>query len=79
MGWSGILVNGCVRDTNEINLCEIGIRALGSIRRRSSKKLSGETHLPVHIGGTIIRDGGWLYADNDGILISRTEFSITPS
>ncbi|XXG72299.1 hypothetical protein AAC387_Pa07g1431 [Persea americana] len=78
MGWSGILVNGCVRDVNEINGCDIGVRALASNPWRSSKNLSGETRLPVHIGGTIIRDGEWLYADNDGILISKTELSITP-
>ncbi|XXG72302.1 hypothetical protein AAC387_Pa07g1433 [Persea americana] len=29
MGWSGILVNGCVRDVEEINDCDIGIRTFG--------------------------------------------------
>ncbi|RWR84776.1 putative 4-hydroxy-4-methyl-2-oxoglutarate aldolase 3 [Cinnamomum micranthum f. kanehirae] len=79
MGWSGILVNGCVRDVEEINACDIGIRALASVPRRCNKNRIGEIHVPVHIGDALIRDGEWLYADSDGILISKTELSITPA
>lgn len=76
MGWSGILVNGCIRDVDEINGCDIGVRALASHPLKSNKKRIGEMHVPIHIGGTLIRDGEWLYADSDGILISKTELSI---
>lgn len=76
MGWSGIVVNGCVRDVDEINVCNIGVRALGSYPLRSNKKGVGEKHVPVYVGGTFIRDGEWLYADNDGILVSKFEMSI---
>ncbi|XP_010545305.1 PREDICTED: putative 4-hydroxy-4-methyl-2-oxoglutarate aldolase 3 isoform X2 [Tarenaya hassleriana] len=75
-GWGGIVVNGCVRDVDEINGCDIGVRALGSNPLKSSKKGHGEKHVPVHIGGTLIKDGEWLYADSDGILISKTELSV---
>lgn len=76
MGWSGILVNGCIRDICEINGCDIGVRALGSHPQKSNKKGYGEKHITVSIGGTIIHDGEWLYADNDGILISNSELSL---
>lgn len=76
MGWSGILVNGCIRDVDEINGCDIGVRALASNPLKSNKKRVGEKNVPVHIGGTLICDGEWLYADSDGILISKTELSI---
>lgn len=76
MGWSGILVNGCIRDVDEINACDIWVRALGSNPLKSNKKAIGEKHVPVSIGGTLIRDGEWLYADSDGILISKMELSI---
>ncbi|KAJ6417527.1 hypothetical protein OIU84_003284 [Salix udensis] len=76
MGWAGILVNGCIRDVDEINGCDIGVRALGSHPTRSHKKGVGEKHVAVHIGGTLIRDGEWLYADSDGILISKCELSL---
>uniref|UniRef100_A0A1D1Y9U4 4-hydroxy-4-methyl-2-oxoglutarate aldolase n=1 Tax=Anthurium amnicola TaxID=1678845 RepID=A0A1D1Y9U4_9ARAE len=76
MGWAGILVNGCIRDADEINACDIGVRALASHPLKSNKKGIGEKHVPVHIGGTLICDGEWLYADSDGILISKSELSL---
>ncbi|GAA0154625.1 aldolase [Lithospermum erythrorhizon] len=76
MGWSGIVVNGCIRDVDEINSCDIGVRALASHPQKSNKKGNGEKHGLIHVGGTLIRDGEWLYADSDGILISKTELSI---
>ncbi|HBD32057.1 MAG TPA: ribonuclease, partial [Cupriavidus sp.] len=27
-GWAGIIVNGCVRDSEELKVCDVGIRAL---------------------------------------------------
>ncbi|KAF1873878.1 hypothetical protein Lal_00029584 [Lupinus albus] len=75
-GWSGIVVNGCIRDVDEINECGIGVRALASHPLKSNKKGNGEKHVPVYVGGTLIREGEWLYADNDGILVSKFELSI---
>lgn len=76
MGWAGIVVNGCIRDVDEINACDIGVRALASHPQKSNKKGFGEKHGMVHMGGTMIRDGEWLYADSDGILISKNELSV---
>ncbi|XP_039007663.1 putative 4-hydroxy-4-methyl-2-oxoglutarate aldolase 3 isoform X2 [Hibiscus syriacus] len=76
MGWAGIVVNGCIRDVNEINGCDIGVRALGSNPLKSNKKAVGEKHVPVRIAGTLIHDEEWLYADSDGILISKIKLSV---
>ncbi|KAG4992614.1 hypothetical protein JHK87_026071 [Glycine soja] len=76
-GWAGIVVNGCIRDVDEINGCDIGVRALASHPMKANKKGMGEKHVPVNIAGTRISDGDWLYADTDGILISRTELKTT--
>ncbi|WCJ32511.1 Ribonuclease E inhibitor RraA/Dimethylmenaquinone methyltransferase [Euphorbia peplus] len=76
MGWNGIVVNGCIRDVDEINECDIGVRALASHPMKSNKKGMGEKHVLVNIGGIQIRDGEWLYADSDGVLISKTELAI---
>ncbi|CAA0834378.1 shortage in chiasmata 1 [Striga hermonthica] len=64
-GWAGIIVNGCIRDVDEINGCDIGVRALASHPVKASKKGIGEKHVPVSIAGTRISDGEWLYADTD--------------
>ncbi|XP_074379750.1 putative 4-hydroxy-4-methyl-2-oxoglutarate aldolase 3 [Apium graveolens] len=76
MGWAGIVVNGCIRDVDEIKGCDIGVRALASHPLKSNKRGIGEKNVLVHIAGTMIRPGEWLYADSDGILISKTELSI---
>ncbi|XP_057786629.1 putative 4-hydroxy-4-methyl-2-oxoglutarate aldolase 3 [Salvia miltiorrhiza] len=76
MGWAGIVVNGCIRDVDDINGCAIGVRALASHPRKPFKKGTGEKHVPITIAGTLIHDGEWLYADADGILISKGELSI---
>jgi RraA family protein len=75
-GWAGIVVNGCIRDVDEIDGCDIGVRALGSHPMKSNKKGVGEKHAPVTIAGTRVCGGEWLYADADGILISRTELIV---
>ncbi|KNA21847.1 hypothetical protein SOVF_039560 [Spinacia oleracea] len=75
-GWSGIVVNGCIRDVDEINGCDIGVRALASHPMKANKKGLGEKNVPVTVAGTRISDGEWLYADTDGILISRSEPSV---
>ncbi|KAI3921754.1 hypothetical protein MKX01_005443 [Papaver californicum] len=75
MGWVGIVVNGCVRDVDEINGCDVGVRALASHPLKSNKKGVGEKHIPVYIGGAFIREGEWLYADSDGVLVSKSELS----
>ncbi|KAK4373394.1 hypothetical protein RND71_008778 [Anisodus tanguticus] len=75
-GWAGIIVNGCVRDVDEINGCDIGVRALSSHPMKANKKGIGEKHVPITIAGTRICDGEWLYADTDGILISKMELSV---
>lgn len=76
MGWAGIVVNGCIRDVDEINNCDVGVRALGTNPLKSNKKGLGEKHVAVHIGGTLIHEGEWLYADSDGILVSKFELSL---
>lgn len=75
MGWAGIVVNGCIRDVDEINECDIGVRALASHPLKSNKKGLGDKHVPIYVAGALIRDGEWLYADTDGILVSKSELS----
>lgn len=70
-GWAGIIVNGCIRDVEEISLCEIGVRALASMPLRSVKKGGGESHLRVAIAGITINPGDWVYADVDGVMVAK--------
>ncbi len=69
-GWAGVIVYGCVRDTVELQACNVGIFALGTIPRRSARKGVGEKDSPVTIAGVIVHPGDWIYADADGVLIA---------
>jgi regulator of ribonuclease activity A len=69
-GWSGILANGCIRDSAAIAGMAIGVMALATHPQKTDKKNVGEADIPVEFAGVTFRPGEWLYADPDGILIS---------
>ncbi len=70
-GWAGIVVDGCVRDTIEIDSCDIGVRALAATPQRSAKKGAGERNVRIGIAGVPVNPGDWLYADADGMLVAQ--------
>lgn len=76
-GWAGIIINGCVRDTGEINACDIGVRALAAHPQRSIRKGVGDVDIKVSISGVSIRPEDWIYADADGVLVSQQELPIS--
>ena len=69
-GWSGIVVNGCIRDSAAIATMDIGVMALGARPNRSAKNGFGELDVPVFFAGVAFNPGAWLYADHDGILVA---------
>jgi regulator of ribonuclease activity A len=69
-GWSGLLINGCVRDLVELARIPIGIRALNATPVRSSKEGKGSVGLAVRFAGVVILPGQMLYADQDGIILA---------
>uniref|UniRef100_A0A0C9QLP2 4-hydroxy-4-methyl-2-oxoglutarate aldolase n=1 Tax=Wollemia nobilis TaxID=56998 RepID=A0A0C9QLP2_9CONI len=75
-GWSGVVVNGCVRDVDEINRCDIGVRALAAHPLKSNKKGVGEKNGIVYVAGARIVAGEWCCADADGVIVAPTELSL---
>lgn len=69
-GWEGIVVYGCIRDSEDINQLDIGVRALNTHPQKSVKRGVGERDLAVTFGGVTFNPGEWLYADADGILVA---------
>jgi regulator of ribonuclease activity A len=69
-GWQGVLVNGCVRDADELDGCRLGVRALHTHPRRSDKRGLGERDPVVSFAGVSIAPGDWIYADRDGWIVS---------
>jgi regulator of ribonuclease activity A len=69
-GWAGVVIDGCVRDVAELADCTVGIRALASMPWPTEKRGEGQTDVAVVIQGVWVRPGDWLYADEDGIVVS---------
>lgn len=67
--WAGIIVFGCVRDTAVLCAIDVGITALGSTPRKSTRRGEGQLNIPVRIGDVECRPGDYVFADDDGVLI----------
>jgi regulator of ribonuclease activity A len=71
-GWTGLVVNGAVRDVVALAGLDIGVKALGSNPRKSAKEGVGEVDVPVAFGGARFEPGAHLYSDEDGIVVAST-------
>ena len=69
-GWAGVLVHGAVRDLEELRAAAVGIFALGHVPMPTERREPGLADLPMQIQGVWIRPGDWLYADEDGVVIT---------
>ena len=70
-GWAGVVINGAIRDREAIAELPLGVKALGSNPRKSSKTGAGETDVDLLIDGVTIRSGAMIWCDPDGILVER--------
>jgi regulator of ribonuclease activity A len=68
--WEGVVVYGCIRDSLEIAHIPVGMCALATCPVRPKKNGFGETNVAVRFGGAVFRPGEYLYADEDGLVIS---------
>jgi regulator of ribonuclease activity A len=74
-GWSGVVLNAPIRDADEIDACDIGVCALGTMPVKSQKRGLGEFGVTLNFAGATIRENEFCYVDRDGILISDAELS----
>ncbi len=70
-GWSGLVINGVIRDVDEIGDTELGVQALGTCPVKTDKLGMGQRDITLHFGGVEIAPGDYVYADNNGVLVSR--------
>ena len=77
--WAGIVVYGCIRDSRAIGEMDIGVLALDTHPMKTVKKNVGEVDIAVSFGGVSFVPGEWLYADEDGVIISSTELTLSKS
>ena len=75
--WSGIVINGYVRDIDVLSKLDIGVQALGTMPVRSEKKNQGQVGIDVSFGGLTFCSGDYVYADNNGLLLSKKELILS--
>ena len=69
-GWAGGIFNGMIRDSADISTMPFGVKALGTHPRRSNRDGQGQENIPVKFAGVTFTPGDFVYADEDGILVS---------
>ncbi len=68
-GWAGLIVNGAVRDASTLRTLDIGIKALGTNPRKSTKTSAGQRDVAVTFGGVTFLPDDIAYSDDDGIVV----------
>ncbi len=75
-GWSGLIVNGCVRDVGEIGAAAVGVKALAACPRPPAKSGAGEQGVVVTFAGVSFTPGHRLWGDADGLVIAPPELVV---
>jgi len=70
-GWAGLVINGVIRDVDEIGQTNLGVQALGTCPIKTEKLGVGQRNSVVQMGGVDIAPGDYVYADNNGVIVSK--------
>lgn len=71
-GWKGIIINGVVRNAEELKSIQFGVKALGAHPSPGLQQTPGQVGAPLSFGGVNVSPGNYVYADTEGIVVSAT-------
>lgn len=74
-GWEGLIIYGCVRDVDALITLDLGVQALASIPLKTDKKGIGDFNVDLTFGGVTFIPGEYVYADNNGVVVSSESLS----
>lgn len=74
--WSGIVVNGYIRDTNTLKEINVGLWALGTCPKKAPIPNDGFLDVPLNFAGVEFVSDDYLYADSDGIITSKSQLTM---
>ncbi|MEY4195895.1 MAG: hypothetical protein RLZZ226_2263 [Pseudomonadota bacterium] len=72
-GWAGLILYGCVRHSVALHSLPITIRALHAHPLQGHQRGSGDRNILITVAGVNFRNGYYVYADEDGIVVSDRE------
>lgn len=69
--YSGIIVNGYIRDTFQIQDIPVALYALGTCPKKYIPITEGQRNLALAFGGVHFKNGDYIYADTDGVMVTH--------
>jgi len=75
-GWEGFIIYGCIRDVDTITELNLGVQALNTIPVKTDKRGVGDLNIPIQFAGVSMKPGEYIYADNNGIIVSSQALSM---
>jgi regulator of ribonuclease activity A len=75
--WAGMVIIGSARDVEVIDTFDFGVKALGVSPIKTEKLGVGERGVTLTFEGVDVRDGDYLAADENGVLVLDRPFSKT--
>nr|WP_067293978.1 methyltransferase [Marinobacterium profundum] len=73
LGLAGVIVDGAVRDAEEIREMGYPVFAAGTNPNGPTKLVPGRVNWPVSVGGVTVRPGDLVVADFDGVVVIEKE------
>jgi regulator of ribonuclease activity A len=74
--WAGIVVNGCIRDVEELKNLPIGIFAKGVVAQKTNKENHGFEDVLISFGSVVMTSGKWIYIDQNGWLVADNKLEL---
>ena len=72
-GLAGVVVDGAVRDLDEIEALGFPVFAAAVVPTPPSREREGELGVDISCGGLTVRPGDYVYGDRDGVVVVPAE------
>ena len=70
-GCSGVVIDGAIRDSAQIDAMDFHVKAIATSPRKSVKHGKGDIDVAIEFGGVRFVPGDYLYSDEDGLVVVR--------
>ncbi len=71
-GWKGVIINGVVRNAEQLKSIQFGVKAIGAHPSPGQQQIPGQRGISLSFGGVNFVPGNYVYADKEGIVVSAT-------
>jgi 3-hexulose-6-phosphate synthase / 6-phospho-3-hexuloisomerase len=70
---SGVVIDGAVRDVDDIKLMQLPVFAKAVVPNAGEPKGFGEINVEIQCGGQFVRPGDWIIGDESGVVVIPAE------